>query len=202
MFIGLSSGGVLESTDRGANWRPINAGCAADFLPDPNPEYGHDPHCVRLHPLEPDTLYQQNHCGIYRMQRSQERWERIGDNMPKEVGDIGFPIVLHPRDPAKAWVFPMDGTQVWPRTSPGGKPAVYVTNNAGRSWQRQDRGLPKRDAWLTVLRQSMNADGLDPLGLYFGTTSGDIWASRNEGAKWTRITEHLPQIFSVEATVS
>jgi hypothetical protein len=120
MYIGLSSGGVLESTDRGTNWRPINAGCAADFLPDPNPEYGHDPHCVRLHPLDPDTLYQQNHCGIYRMQRSQERWERIGDNMPKQVGDIGFPIVLHPRDPAKAWVFPMDGTQVWPRTSPGG----------------------------------------------------------------------------------
>lgn len=201
MYIGLSSGGVLESQDGGADWKPLNLGCAADFLPNPDPEYGHDPHCVRLHPLAPDVLYQQNHCGIYRLVRPATRWERIGDNMPKDVGDIGFPIVLHPRDPDTAWVFPMDGTSVWPRTSPDGKPAVYVTRDAGRSWQRQDRGLPKRSAYLTVLRQSMNADGLDPLGLYFGTTSGELWASKREGGSWRRIAEHLPNIYSIEAVV-
>ena len=110
------------------------------FHPEPEPEFGHDPHCVRLHPLRPDRLYQQNHCGIYRMDRPDGRWVRIGDNMPRDVGDIGFPIELHPRDPDTAWVFPMDGTDVWPRTSPDGQPAVYVTRDAGESWTRLDDG--------------------------------------------------------------
>jgi len=93
----------------GADWKPLNQGCRADFLPAPDLEYGHDPHCVRIHPLKPDRLYQQNHCGIYRMKRAEDRWVRIGENMPKKVGDIGFPIVLHPRDANTVWVFPMDG---------------------------------------------------------------------------------------------
>ena len=199
LYIGMSSGGVFESVDKGADWKPLNAGCRADFRPDKYPEYGHDPHCVRLHPLAPDILYQQNHCGIYRMERAAGKWERIGDNMPKKIGDIGFPIVLHPRDPDTVWVFPMDGTAVWPRTSPGGKPAAYVTRNAGKSWQRQDSGLPRSQGWFTVKRQSMSGDAHDPVGLYFGTTGGEIWASRNEGAKWSCIARYLPEIYAVEA---
>ena len=199
LYIGMSSGGVFESVDKGADWKPLNAGCRADFRPDKYPEYGHDPHCVRLHPLAPDILYQQNHCGIYRMERAAGKWERIGDNMPKKIGDIGFPIVLHPRDPDTVWVFPMDGTAVWPRTSPGGKPAAYVTRNAGKSWQRQDSGLPRSQGWFTVKRQSMSGDAHDPVGLYFGTTGGEIWASKNEGAKWSCIVRHLPEIYAVEA---
>jgi hypothetical protein len=170
-----------------------------NFAPDPYPEYGQDPHCVRLHPLAPDVLYQQNHCGIYRLERPDERWERIGDNMPKEIGDIGFPIVLHPRDPRTAWVFPMDGTEVWPRTCPGGKPAVYATRDAGKSWQRLDRGLPREQAWLTVRRQAMTADAHEPVGIYFGTTSGEVWASTDEGASWTAVARHLPLVHAVEA---
>jgi len=197
LYIGLSGGGVFESVDGGSDWTPLNAGSVATFLPDPEPEYGHDPHCVRLHPLRPDRLYQQNHCGIYRMERAAGRWERIGDNMPRDVGDIGFPIELHPRDPDTAWVFPMDGTDVWPRTSPDGRPAVYVTRDAGDSWQRLDRGLPER-AWFTVKRQAMTVDAGDPVGVYFGTTSGEIWASVDEGASWTCIAGHLPEIYSVE----
>jgi photosystem II stability/assembly factor-like uncharacterized protein len=197
LYIGLSGGGVFESTDGGRDWRPLNAGSEATFLPDPEAEFGHDPHCVRLHPLRPDRLYQQNHCGIYRMERGEGRWERIGDNMPRDVGDIGFPIELHPRDPDTAWVFPMDGTDVWPRTSPDGKPAVYVTRDAGASWTRGDTGLPEC-AWFTVKRQAMTVDAGDPVGVYFGTTSGEIWASADEGSSWQRIAEHLPEIYSVE----
>jgi hypothetical protein len=199
MYIGMSGGGVFESADRGADWKPLNAGCLADFSPDPYPEFGQDPHCVQLHPLAPDLLYQQNHCGIYRMDRPQGRWVRIGENMPKEVGDIGFPIVLHPRDPRTVWVFPMDGTDVWPRTSPDGRPAVYVTRDAGETWQRLDRGLPGSQAWLTVKRQAMTADAREPVGIYFGTTSGEVWASANEGAEWTCIASHLPHIYALEA---
>jgi photosystem II stability/assembly factor-like uncharacterized protein len=199
MYLATSSGGVFESHDKGGDWKPLNAGCRADFLPDPFPEYGHDPHCVRLHPLAPDVLYQQNHCGIYRMQRPEGRWARIGENMPKEVGDIGFPIVLHPRDPDTAWVFPMDGTDVWPRTCPDGRPAVYVTRDAGARWQRLDHGLPPRHAWLTVKRQAMTVDARDPVGVYFGTTSGEVWGSASEARDWSSLASHLPQIHAVES---
>jgi photosystem II stability/assembly factor-like uncharacterized protein len=197
LYIGLSGGGVFESVDGGRDWAPLNAGCAATFLPDPDAEFGHDPHCVRLHPLRPDRLYQQNHCGIYRLDRPESRWTRIGDNMPADVGDIGFPVELHPRDPDVAWVFPMDGTDVWPRTSPDGKPAVYRTRDAGESWTRGDAGLPSR-AWFTVKRQAMTVDAADPPGVFFGTTSGEIWGSVDEGDSWFAIARHLPEIYSVE----
>ena len=197
LYLGLSGGGVFESTDGGADWAPLNQGCAADFLPDPDPPYGHDPHCVRVHPAMPDRLYMQNHCGIYRIDRPATRWERIGDNMPREVGDIGFPVELHPRDPDTAWVFPMDGTDVWPRTSPDGRPAVYRASDAGASWERQAEGFPER-GWWTVKRQAMTTDADDPVGVFFGTTSGEVWGSADEGATWSCLASHLPEIYSVE----
>ena len=198
MYIALSSGGVFETTDRGNDWKPLNAGCEVAFLPETEPEFGHDPHCVRLHPLQPDRLYQQNHCGIYRMDRADARWLRIGNNMPRDVGDIGFPDrKRHPRDPDTAWVFPMDGTDVWPRTSPDGRPAVFVTRDAGESWTRCATGLPAR-GWFTVKRQAMTVDRRRPTGVYFGTTSGEIWASADEGTTWRLSVRHLPEIYSVE----
>jgi hypothetical protein len=119
--------------------------------------------------------------------------------MPAAVGDIGFPIVLHPRDPDTVWVFPMDGTTVWPRVSPDGKPAVYRSRDAGKSWERQDRGLPREQGWYTVKRQAFGADECDPVGLYFGTTSGELWMSADEGKRWSPIAAHLPHIYSVVA---
>jgi len=198
LYAGFSSGGVFESTDGGADWRPLNKGLAADFIPQKDPEYGHDPHCMRICPGRPDRLYQQNHCGIYRIDRPSDRWTRIGRAMPKEIGDIGFPMVLHPRDPDTAWVFPMDGSEAWPRVSPGGRPAAYVTRDGGKSWKRQDRGFPRKDAWWTVKRQAFTADPGRPVGLYLGTTSGAVWSSLDEGARWRLLAEHLPSITSVE----
>jgi len=202
LYIGLSSGGVFESRDRGASWTPLNAGTAADFLPDPQALYGHDPHCLRVHPKVRDVVYQQNHCGIYRLDRGANRWIRIGEHMPKKIGDIGFPMVLHPRDGKTAWVFPMDGGTVWPRMPIGGKPAVYATRDAGATWQRQDNGLPPAHGWFTVKRQAMNADALDPAGLYFGTTGGEVWASFDEGKAWQCLCLHLPQIHSIETALT
>jgi hypothetical protein len=197
LYLAVSSGGVFESLDAGAEWRPLNEGVEANFLPDPYPEYGQDTHHMDMHPLDPDVLYQQNHCGIYRIVRPSDRWERIGENMPAEIGDIGFPVALHPRDPNVAWVFPMNGSDVWPRTSPDGKPAVYSTLDAGKTWLRQDSGLPPSQAWLTVYRQAMTVDTADPVGVYFGTTNGEVWASADEGREWKCIASHLPHIYSV-----
>jgi photosystem II stability/assembly factor-like uncharacterized protein len=200
LYIGLSGGGVFESPDAGASWQPLNRGTAADFLPDPEAEYGHDPHCLRVHPVTGDA-YQQNHCGIYRLDRGARRWERIGAAMPPEAGDIGFPLVLHPRDPKTLWVFPMDGGTVWPRMPIGGKPAAYGSRDAGRTWTRLDRGLPAEHGWFTVKRQAMAADALDPVGLYFGTTGGELWASFDEGVEWQCLRAHLPHVYSVETAV-
>ncbi|HEY5106635.1 MAG TPA: glycosyl hydrolase [Caulobacteraceae bacterium] len=199
IYLATSTGGVFESLDRAETWAPLNKGVEANFLPDPYPEYGQDAHYIAVHPQNPDRLYQQNHCGIYRIDRPSETWERIGLAMPKGVGDIGFTVIPHPRDADTAWVFPMDGTDVWPRTSPGGKPAAYRTKDAGKSWARQDRGFPREQGWFTVKRQAFCADAADPLGLYLGTTGGELWMSDDEGENWRSIAAHLPEIYSVVA---
>ena len=199
MYIATSSAGVFESRDRGASWAPLNQNVEANFLPDPYPEFGQDAHFIALAPTDPDRLWQQNHCGVYRLDRPGERWERIGNAMPREVGDIGFTITPHPRCAQTAWVFPMDGTDVWPRTSPGGRPAVYRTTDAGENWQRQDAGFPTEQGWFTVKRQAFCADRADPLGLYLGTTGGELWMSGDEGGSWRQIAAHLPEIYSVTA---
>jgi photosystem II stability/assembly factor-like uncharacterized protein len=200
MYFGMSGGGVHESLDGGTNWRVLINGMEVvqGYGLDPSIPTCHDPHCLRMCPSNPDRIYQQNHCGIYRIDRPSDTWVRIGKSMPKKVGDVGFPMVVHPRDDNTAWVFPMDGSGVWPRTSPDGKPAVYVTKNGGKTWQRLDAGLPKSQGWWTVKRQSMTGDTRDPIGLYFGTTSGELWASRDEGRKWSCIARNLPEIYAVD----
>ena len=198
LYVGMSSGGVHESVDGGQSFRPLVRGMEVVEGFDVADVSFHDPHCVRICPARPDRLYQQNHCGIYRIDRPSEEWQRVGKAMPSSVGDIGFPMVVHPRDPDTAWVFPMDGTTVWPRTSPAGRPAAYVTRNAGKSWRRLDSGFPRRHAWWTVKRQAMAADGGKPVGLYVGTTGGELWASRSEGRSWSCVARHLPEIYAVE----
>jgi hypothetical protein len=199
LYLGMSGGGVHESVDGGRTWAPILKGLEVVEGFDRTDATFHDPHCVRLCPGDPDRLYQQNHCGIYRLDRPSDEWVRVGKAMPKQVGDVGFPMAVHPRDADAAWVFPMDGNTVWPRTSPAGMPAVYATRDAGETWQRLDAGLPGEQAWWTVKRQAMTADASDPVGLYFGTTSGELWSSRDEGRSWACIARHLPEIYAVEA---
>jgi photosystem II stability/assembly factor-like uncharacterized protein len=199
LYFAMSGGGVHESADGGRTFAPLIKGLEVVEGFDRADTTVHDPHCVRLCPDNPDRLYQQNHCGIYRLDRPSDEWVRIGKAMPMRVGDIGFPMVVHPRDPDTVWVFPMDGQTVWPRTSPDGKPAVYATRNGGKTWKRLDAGLPEQQAWWTVKRQAMSADAGDPVGLYFGTTSGELWMSRDEGKSWTCIARHLPEIYAVEA---
>ena len=202
LYFAMSGGGVHESRDAGKSWAPLIQGLEVVDGFDVASVTFHDPHCVRLCPSAPDRLYQQNHCGIYRLDRSAnpaaDAWQRIGRKMPKRVGDIGFPMVVHPRDANTAWVFPMDGTTVWPRTSPDGRPAAYITRNAGRTWQRLDQGLPEAQAWWTLKRQAMTVDAQSTPALYLGTTSGELWLGRDEGARWSNIARHLPEIYAVE----
>jgi hypothetical protein len=201
LYFAMSGGGVHESLDGGQTFAPLLKGLEVVEGFDAGQAMFHDPHCVRICPSNPDRLYQQNHCGIFRLDRPSDEWVRIGKGIPRRVGDVGFPMVVHPRDADTAWVFPMDGTSVWPRTSRDGRPAVYATYSGGRKWKRLDDGLPAKQAWWTVKRQAMTADMQDPVGLYFGTTSGELWMGRREGRKWVCIAKHLPEIYSVEAVV-
>ncbi len=206
LYFAMSGGGVHESRDAGQSWTTLIQGMEVVGGFDATNVTFHDPHCMRFCPANPDRLYQQNHCGIYRMDRtgtastdrSADTWHRIGRKMPKRIGDIGFPMVVHPRDPDTAWVFPMDGTDVWPRTSPDGRPAAYVTRNAGKTWQRLDNGLPGSQAWWTLKRQAMTVDAQAKPALYLGTTSGELWMGRDEGERWVNIARHLPEIYAVE----
>jgi hypothetical protein len=202
LLFAMSGGGVHESRDAGKSWRTLIQGLQVVGGFDPSTVTFHDPHCVRVCPSQPERLYQQNHCGIFRLDgwgaAAEPTWQRIGAKMPKRVGDIGFPMVVHPRDADTCWVFPMDGTDVWPRISPDGRPAAYVTRNGGRSWQRLDTGLPEAQAWWTVKRQAMTVDAQDQPALYLGTTSGELWIGRDEGARWQNIARHLPEIYAVD----
>ena len=198
LYFGMSGGGVHESIDGGWSWHTLIDGLDVVEGFDRKNVAFHDPHCIRMCPSNPDRLYQQNHCGIYRIDRPSKEWTRIGRKMPARVGDIGFPMVVHPRDDNTVWVFPMDGQTVWPRVSPDGKPAAFVTRDGGKNWQRLDQGMPKSQGWWTVKRQAMTSDRSDPVGLYFGTTSGELWMSRDEGKRWAPIAQHLPEIYAVE----
>jgi photosystem II stability/assembly factor-like uncharacterized protein len=198
IYLGMSYGGIFETMDGGNIWHPLNNGVRADYLKKSKPAFGHDPHSVIFHPFKPERLYQQNHCGIYRIDRPNNKWVRIGDNMPADIGDIGFPIAIHPADPNIIWVFPIDGNEAWSRVSPEGRPALYCSQDGGETWFRQDIGLPMRNAWFTVLRQALATDSVNNTGIYFGTTSGGLWMSDNEGNSWRQIAVHLPRILAVE----
>jgi photosystem II stability/assembly factor-like uncharacterized protein len=197
MWVGISAVGVFETRDGGETWETRNRGVRADFHPDRYPEFGQCVHKMVMAAGEPDVLYQQNHCGVYRTDDGGLAWEEITSGLPSQ---FGFPMATHPRDPATAWVIPLNGDDRG-RYMPDGRTAVWRTRDRGASWQRFDEGLPTQDAYLGVLREAMAVDRLDPAGLYFGTSAGQLYASADEGESWQLATGHLPPIWSVEAVV-
>ena len=199
LWIGISSAGVFHTADGGETWQPRNSGTRCDFNPpeDRYPEVGQCVHCVVGAPGMPDRLYQQNHCGMYRSEDGGGHWHSIEDGLPSS---FGFPAVTHPRDPDTLYLLPLNGDTAG-RYVPDGKAAVWRTRDAGRSWKASRTGLPQEKAFFGVLRQAMAVDRLEPAGVYFGTGSGSLFASADEGESWTCIAQHLPTISSVETLV-
>jgi len=196
--VAISTGGVYRSDDSGQTWRASNTGVRAQFLPEPDryPEYGQCVHKIARDPQNPDTLYLQNHFGLYRSDDAGSTWSDIANGVPS---DFGFPIVAHPRKAGTAYIIPLNADVK--RWTADAQLRVFRTNNAGASWEPLCNGLPQQDAYITVLRDAFSSDSLDPAGLYFGTRSGELYGSRDEGDNWEVLAEHLPPILSVRAAV-
>ena len=197
-WVGISAVGVFESTDGGSTWEARNRGVRADFYPDIYPETGQCVHKFAAAAGEPETLYQQNHCGMYRSEDGGKQWTELTQNgLPSQ---FGFPLVAHPRDPKTFWIIPLNGDDRG-RYVPEGSAAVWKTTDRGDTWWRHGEGLPQEDAYLSVLREAMARDTMDPVGITFGTKTGQLWQSADEGASWRRITTDLPEIWAVESLV-
>jgi photosystem II stability/assembly factor-like uncharacterized protein len=186
---------IFETTDDGATWTPRNKGLRADW-PLENPEVGYCVHKLVLSPADHQRMYQQNHCGMHRSDDQGQSWVEISEGLPS---DFGFAAAAHPHDKDTFYVIPLDPGHG--RVMPEGHAAVWRTRDAGSSWQRLDRGLPERDAHLGVLREGMAIDDCDVPGLYFGTSTGQVFASNDEGESWNEIAGYLPAISSVNVAV-
>jgi hypothetical protein len=195
MGIAVSAAGFYR-TDDGTNWEAANKGIKAVFLPDPEPEFGQCVHKVTGHPSRPDTLFLQHHWGVYRSDDFGGSWQPIEDGLPST---FGFPIVADPNDASTAFVLPLTSDEF--RCMPDGKARAYRTTDGGASWHALANGLPQEQAWLTVLRDAFAADTLDPAGLYFGTRTGELYASPDGGESWQELAAHLPPVLCVRAAV-
>lgn len=196
LWVAVSTGGVFHTADGGASWTPRNRGTRQDYAPEDQryPEFGQCVHALAMAPGMPDRLYQQNHCGMYRSDDGGLQWRSIEAGLPST---FGFPAVAHPRDPATLFLLPLNGDQAG-RFVPDAAAAVWRTRDGGTSWEALREGLPQCNAYLGVLRQAMAVDRHDPCGVYFGTSTGQLYASADEGATWRCLAEHLPPILSVE----
>jgi photosystem II stability/assembly factor-like uncharacterized protein len=188
--------GIFETTDDGASWTPRNRGLRADW-PLEDPEVGYCVHKLVMSPADHDRLYQQNHVGMHRSDDAGRSWVEITEGLPTE---FGFAAAAHPHDRETFYVVPLDGGHG--RCMPEGRAAVWRTRDAGSTWQRLDRGLPQRDAHVGVLREGMTIDALDVPGVYVGTSTGQVFASADEGETWAEIASYLPPIWSVEVAVT
>jgi photosystem II stability/assembly factor-like uncharacterized protein len=187
--------GIFETTDDGESWTPRNRGLRADW-PRPHDEIGFCVHKLVMSPADTSRMYQQNHCGMHRSDDGGLSWVEITDGLPT---DFGFAAAAHPHDRDTFYVIPLDPGHG--RIMPDGHAAVWRTRDAGSTWQRLDKGLPTQDAHLGVLREGMAIDSDDVPGLYFGTSTGQVFASADEGDSWNEIASYLPAISSVEVAV-
>lgn len=196
MWLGISAVGCLRTDDNGKSWSFANKGTRADFQPEKYPEFGQCLHRMVQHPTQPDTLYQQNHCGVYKSTNAGAEWEDIRHELP---ADFGFPIALDRHHPDTVFTIVEDGMG---RQNFGDQFTIYRTRNGGNSWESLTEGLPAgAGVKLGVLRHGMAADSHDPCGIYVGTNTGQLFASADGGDSWRLIADFLPSIFSVTAAV-
>ena len=194
IYVAISAAGVFRTDDSGITWKPINRGLKSPFqLPDPDAEVGHCVHRIAMHSSRPDVLFMQKHWDVMRTDDAGGQWTEVSGNLPS---DFGFPIDVHAHEPETIFVVPIKSdAEHFP---PDGKLRVYRSKTGGNEWEPLTRGLPQQDCYVNVLRDAMAVDALDPCGVYFGTTGGQVYASADGGDSWNAIVRDLPAVLSVE----
>ena len=193
IYVAISAAGVFRTDDGGTSWKPINRGLRSEGIPDPNAEVGHCVHRIAMHPSRPDVLFMQKHWDVMRTDDGGDTWREISGNLPS---DFGFAIDVHAHEPETIYVVPIKSdSEHYP---PDGKLRVYRSRSGGQEWEPLTKGLPQSDCYLNVLRDAMAVDTLDPCGVYFGTSGGQVYASADAGDSWEPIVRDLPAVLSVE----
>ncbi len=193
MYIAISAAGAFRTEDGGKSWKPINQGLRSEFIPDPKAEIGHCVHRIAFHPSRPNVLFMQKHWDVMRSDNAGDLWSEVSGNLPT---DFGFPIDVHAHEPETIYVVPIKSdSEHYPLE---GKLRVYRSRTGGNEWEALTKGLPQQDCYVNVLRDSMCVDSLDPCGVYFGTTGGQVYGSANAGDSWNAIVRDLPAVVSVE----
>jgi hypothetical protein len=194
IFTAISAAGAFCTDDGGVSWRPINRGLHSEFeLPDSDAEVGHCVHSITMHPSRPQVLFMQKHWDVLRSDDAGDSWYEISGDLPS---DFGFPIAVHAHEPETIYVVPIKSdSEHYP---PEGRLRVYRSRTGGNEWQALTKGLPQKDCFVNVLRSAMAVDSLDPCGVYFGTTGGQVYASADSGDSWQTIVRDLPPVLSVE----
>jgi photosystem II stability/assembly factor-like uncharacterized protein len=194
-YVAISAAGVFRTDDGGETWKPVNRGLKSPYeLPDPTAEVGHCVHRIAMHRSRPGVLFMQKHWDVMRSDDAGDSWNEISGNLPS---DFGFPIDVHAHEPETIYVVPIKSdSEHFP---PDGKLRVYRSRSGGNEWEALTNGLPQKDCYVNVLRDAMSVDALDPCGIYFGTTGGQVYASADSGDTWTAIARDLPAVCSVEA---
>jgi photosystem II stability/assembly factor-like uncharacterized protein len=191
--IAISAAGAFRTDDGGATWKPINHGLHSEYIPDPTAEVGHCVHCMALHPSRPGTLFMQKHWDVMRSDDAGDSWKEVSGNLPT---DFGFPIDVHAHEPETIYVVPIKSdSEHYPLS---GRLRVYRSRIGGNEWEALTKGLPQRNCYVNVLRDAMSVDSLEPCGVYFGTTGGQVYASADAGDNWKPIVRDLPAVLSVE----
>ncbi len=193
MFTAISAAGVFRTEDSGETWQAINRGLKSEYIPDPDAEVGHCVHRIALHPSKPGVLFMQKHWDVMRSDDHGDNWYEISGNLPS---DFGFVIDVHAHEPETLYVVPIKSdSEHFP---PDGKLRVYRSRSGGNEWEALTKGLPQEDCYVNVLRDAMAIDRMDPCGVYFGTTGGQVYASADGGDSWSAIVRDLPDVYSVE----
>jgi hypothetical protein len=195
MFVAISAAGVFRTDDAGKTWKPANRGLKSPYqLPDPDAEVGHCVHRIALHPARPDVLFMQKHWDVMRSDDAGESWREVSGNLPT---DFGFPIEVHAHEPDTIYVVPIKSdSEHFPLE---GQLRVYRSRSGGNEWEPLTKGLPQKNCYVNVLRDAMAVDSLEPCGIYFGTTGGQVYASADAGDTWQPAVRDLPAVLSVEA---
>ena len=194
IVIAISAAGAFRSDDGGETWKPINRGLRSESIPDPEAEVGHCVHRIAMHPARPDVLFMQKHWDVMRSDDAGDSWHEVSGNLPT---DFGFVIDVHAHEPNTVFVVPIKSdSEHYP---PDGKLRVYRSRTGGDEWEPLTKGLPQEHCYVNVLRDAMSVDRLEPCGVYFGTTGGQVYGSADAGDSWAPIVRDLPTVLSVEA---